>query len=135
MDTRFEGSCLCGNVQFSVDGFSDKVANCYCSMCRKFHGAAFGTLVGVKGLSWRSGKGFLKDVVASNGTTRTFCSNCGSSIGFRVKGEPLENIELAISTFDVDIPVKVDAQIYTAYKPNWCELQPNLPAYSDERTS
>ncbi|PKF80647.1 glutathione-dependent formaldehyde-activating GFA [Vibrio sp. vnigr-6D03] len=135
MDTRFEGSCLCGNVQFSVDGFSDKVANCYCSMCRKFHGAAFGTLVGVKGLSWLSGKGFLKDFVASNGTTRTFCSNCGSSIGFRVKGEPLESIELAISTFDVDIPVKVDAQIYTAYKPNWCELPPDLPAYSDGRTS
>ena len=135
MTTLFDGSCLCGNVRFSVTGFSEKVANCHCSMCRKFHGAAFGTLVGVKGLNWVSGKDLLKEFVASNGTTRTFCFNCGSSLGFRVKGEPLENIELAISTFDVDIPVKVDAQIYTAYKANWCGLQQELPAYSEGRAS
>ncbi|WP_442958652.1 GFA family protein [Photobacterium sp. Hal280] len=48
----YQGSCLCRGVQFSVNGFSEKAANCYCSMCRKFHGAAFGTLVGVQGLNW-----------------------------------------------------------------------------------
>lgn len=133
MSTRYKGSCLCGKVSFAVEGFSDKVANCHCSMCRKFHGAAYGTLVGVRGLSWLSGKALLKEFVASNGTTRTFCSNCGSSLGFRVKGEPLEKIELAIATFDTDIPVVVDAQIYTGYKANWCELQPELPAYVEGR--
>ena len=51
MSTGFKGSCLCGSVRFSVDGFCEKAANCHCSMCRKFHGAAFGTLVGVQGLS------------------------------------------------------------------------------------
>ncbi|MCF7505399.1 GFA family protein [Vibrio sp. L3-7] len=135
MSTAFKGSCLCGSVRFSVDGFSEKAANCHCSMCRKFHGAAFGTSVGVQGLSWLSGIDLLKEFVASNGTIRTFCSNCGSSLGFRVQGEPLENIELAISTFDVDIPVKIDAQIYTNYKANWCELQPDLPTHSEGRTS
>ncbi|WP_260260204.1 GFA family protein [Vibrio intestinalis] len=135
MSAGFKGSCLCGGVRFSVCGFSDKVANCHCSMCRKFHGAAFGTLVSVKGLSWLKGKDLLKEFVASNGTTRTFCSNCGSSLGFRVKGESLESIELAISVFDVDIPVKVDAQIYTGYKANWCELYGDLPVYPNGRTS
>ncbi|WP_102796457.1 GFA family protein [Bowmanella denitrificans] len=134
MSQKYQGSCLCGNVRFSVDGFSDKAANCHCSMCRKFHGAAFGTLVGVQGLAWLSGKDLLKDFVASNGTIRTFCINCGSSIGFRVKGEPVGNIELAIATFDTDIPVTIDAQIYTGYKANWCELQPELPAYFEGRT-
>uniref|UniRef100_UPI0021001444 GFA family protein n=1 Tax=Vibrio splendidus TaxID=29497 RepID=UPI0021001444 len=95
----------------------------------------FRTLVGVQGLNWISGRDLLKEFVASNGTTRTFCTNCGSSLGFRVQGEPLENIELAISTFDVDIPVKIDAQIYTNYKVNWCELQPDLPTYSEGRAS
>ena len=126
MCAGFEGSCLCGGVRFSVSGFSEKVANCHCSMCRKFHDAAFGKLVGVKGLSWLTGKHLLKEFVASNGTTRMFCSNCGSSLGFRVKGESLEKIELAISVFDVDIPVKVDAQIYTGYKAKWCELHKGL---------
>ncbi|NOI82667.1 GFA family protein [Vibrio tubiashii] len=135
MSTGFDGSCLCGRIRFSVQGFSEKVANCHCSMCRKFHGAAFGTLVGVKGLSWLTGKDSLREFVASNDTTRTFCSNCGSSLGFRMKGESLENIELAISAFDVDIPVKVDAQIYIGYKANWCQLQSDLPAYTEGRTS
>lgn len=135
MDREYHGSCLCGNVQFSVDGFSEQVANCHCTMCRKFHGAAYGTLVRVTALKWLSGLESLKEFVASNGTIRTFCSNCGTSLGFRSKDEPLQNIELAIATFDADIPVKVDAQIFTSYKANWCELQSSIPAYAEGRTS
>ncbi|MEZ9387486.1 GFA family protein [Vibrio lentus] len=135
MSTGFKGSCLCRSVRFAVDGFNEKAANCHCSMCRKFHGAAFGTLVGVQGLNWLSGRDLLKEFVASNGAIRTFCSNCGSSLGFRVQGEPLENIELAISTFDVDIPVKIDAQIYTNYKANWCELQAELSVFPEGRST
>ena len=133
MTKAFKGSCLCGEIRFSVSGFSEKAANCYCSMCRKFHGAAFGTLVAVQGLQWLSGEPLLKEFVAPNGTVRTFCSCCGSSLGFRVKGAPQEDIELAISLFDEDIPVNIDAQIYTAYKANWCSLDPKLPSYSEGR--
>lgn len=103
-------------------------------MCRKFHGAAFGTLVGVESLSWLSGDLLLKEFIASNGTIRTFCLQCGSSLGFRVKGAPIEEIELAISTFDCDIPVKIDAQIYTRYRANWCVLQADLSAFKEGRT-
>ena len=95
-------------------------------MCRKFHGAAFGTLADVEGLKWLSGKERLKDFVAANGTSRTFCSDCGSSLGFRVQGAALEDIEIAVSTFDDDIPILIDAQIYTAYKANWCPLMINF---------
>ncbi|ENM5843720.1 GFA family protein [Vibrio mimicus] len=133
MSKTYKGSCLCGSIQFSVCGFSEKAANCYCSMCRKFHGAAFGTLVEVQGLQWLSGEHLLKEFVAHNGTIRTFCSDCGSSLGFRTKGSTHSEIELAISTFDEDIPVKVDAQIYTAYKPSWCHLDSHLPVFAEGR--
>lgn len=129
--SKFKGSCLCGEIQFSVSGFSDNAANCHCSMCRKFHGAAFGTLVSVKNLKWLSGDYLLKEFIASNGTIRTFCLNCGSSLGFRVKDASLEKIELAIATFDCDIPVTINAQIYTDYKANWCELQTNITVFKE----
>ncbi|WP_305857935.1 GFA family protein [Balneatrix alpica] len=129
----YKGSCLCGAVTFVVNGFSAQAANCYCSMCRKFHGAAFGTLVAVQGLHWLSGESLLKDFIAANGTVRTFCSACGSSLGFRGKHAGVDEIELAIATFDDDIPVTIDAQIYTAYKPNWCVLQPDLLAFAQGR--
>ncbi|WP_435979282.1 GFA family protein [Psychrobacter sp. DM4] len=133
MSIEYKGSCLCGEVQFSVTGFDEQVANCHCTMCRKFHGAAFGTLVSVQGLRWLSGKSLLKEFIASNGTIRTFCIECGSSLGFRVKDAPLEQIELAIALFDDDIPVNIDAQIYTNYKANWCELQSSLDTFSEGR--
>ncbi|MFT5721946.1 MAG: hypothetical protein ACI9W6_002264 [Motiliproteus sp.] len=130
---KYKGSCLCGGVTFSADGFSDQAANCHCTKCRKFHGAAFGTLVGINGLTWSSGKELLKHFTAQNQSIRTFCNTCGTSLGFRVKGASLEEIELAIATFDDDIPVKIDAQIYTDYKANWCQLQSNLPAFAEDR--
>lgn len=133
MSKEYKGSCLCGGVAFSVAGFSDKAANCHCSMCRKFHGAAFGSLVGVTGLKWLSGHENLKEFEASNGTVRTFCRECGSSLGFLSKGAPSKDIELAIATFDVDIPVEIDANIYTNYKANWVELQDNLTQFDEGR--
>ncbi|NQZ30623.1 MAG: GFA family protein [Oceanospirillaceae bacterium] len=133
MSELFKGSCLCGVVKFSVTAFNPQVGNCHCSMCRKFHGAAFATLVSVSNLNWSSGQSLLKDFTAANGTIRTFCSQCGSSIGFRVKGASLGAMEVAIATFDADIPVKVDAQIYTDNKANWCELQKDITAFTQGR--
>lgn len=135
MNCIYKGSCLCHRVTFSVNGFSERAANCYCTMCQKFHGAAFGTLVSVKGLTWNSGYELLKHYKANNGTIRTFCKECGSSLGFRVKNAPIEEIELAIATFNDDIPVKIDAQIYTRYRSNWCHLESDLPVFKEGRTA
>lgn len=36
-----KGSCLCGAVTFSVNKFKPLTGHCHCSMCQKFHGAAY----------------------------------------------------------------------------------------------
>ena len=128
----YQGSCLCQQVRFSVVGFKGTVGNCHCTMCRKFHGAAFATLVNVEGLTWLSGLEQLKDFVAPNGTIRTFCSHCGSSLGFRSKDAPLDEIEIAIATFDEDLPISAEVQIYCAYKANWSELSPTIKTFLEE---
>jgi len=133
MNHTYKGSCLCHRITFVVDDFNEKAANCHCTMCQKFHGAAFGTLVGVSGLKWISGVELIKEFTAPNGTTRSFCKECGSSLGFRVKGASIEEIELAIALFDDDIPVAVDAQIYTTYRANWSTLQSEIPAFCEGR--
>ncbi|WP_372741089.1 GFA family protein [Neptunomonas sp.] len=133
MAKKYKGSCLCGAVSFTVTGFSDRAANCHCSMCRKFHGAAYGTLVGVFNLKWLTGSFHLKEFISPNGAVRTFCKECGSSLGFRVKGAPLSEMELAIATFDEAIPVEIDAHIYIDYKADWCKLQDNLSKFGEGR--
>lgn len=133
MSKQYRGSCLCGGVKFSVESFSRQVANCHCTMCRKFHGAAYGTLVEVGSLRWHTGQTLLKEYVSPNGAVRTFCKECGSSLGFREKGAAPSNIEIAISVFDDEIPVAVDAQIFTRYKASWCELQQGLDNFTEAR--
>lgn len=133
MGQVYRGSCLCGGLSFSVSAFSPRVANCYCTMCRKFHGAPFGTLTGVSGLTWLTGEALLKKYKAPNGTQRYFCGTCGSSIGFLSKGQPESAIELAISAFDTDIPIKPDAHIYTGYKVGWYTINDDLPAFAEGR--
>ena len=104
-------------------------------MCRKFHGAAYGTLVGVTGLKWLDGEKLIKEYVGKNGTVRSFCFECGSSLGFRTKGSARQDIELAVATFDEEIPVVVDAQIYTNYKANWVKLEEGKQTFSESRDS
>ena len=133
MSKYYQASCLCAAINFSVTVFSAQAAHCHCTMCRKFHGAAFGTLVSVAGLKWDSGREYLQEFTAKNGTVRSFCKVCGSSVGFRVKGAALAEIELAVALFDVAIPIEIDAHIYTNYKVNWCTLTDDLVCFSEGR--
>ena len=84
MSKTYKGSCLCGGIRFSVNGLSEKAANCYCSMCRKFHGAAYATFAQAKreNFHWLTGETSIKNYVADNGTVRKFCKDCGSSLIF-----------------------------------------------------
>ena len=52
------GTCLCGNIQFRLDGPFQMMMHCHCSRCRKHHGSAFATFVGApaRGFEWLAGK-------------------------------------------------------------------------------
>jgi hypothetical protein len=42
------GSCLCGGIRYVVSGPVYRMSHCHCSMCRKHHGAAFGTYLNTR---------------------------------------------------------------------------------------
>ena len=128
------GQCLCGEVQFQAQGMSEKMAHCHCSMCQKFHGAAFSTYGAVRRekLIWLKGKDKVKSYIAGNGTTRQFCQNCGSSLVFVSAGE-LEWVEIALATLDNPPAFKPDAHIYTQSKVNWLSIDDDLPKYLQGR--
>jgi len=75
-----KGSCLCGTVQYELDGPSEVMSHCQCSMCRRHHGAAFATFVTVPLASfrWVAGESALSTYQSSAYGKRTFCSKCGS---------------------------------------------------------
>jgi len=131
------GQCLCGKIKYEVTKIEDRMGHCHCSMCRKFHGAAFATLGEAKteNFRWVTGEAQLKSYVAPNGTTRKFCNNCGSSLIFEPAGDAGELIEFSLGTLDSDIELKPDAHIYTEFGANWYETSDNLPKYEKGRDS
>ncbi len=137
MSDPYRGSCLCRVVRFEIDEFLPQVAHCHCSMCRKFHGAAYATIAGVSRskFRWVEGEDALKGYTAENGTTRTFCHHCGSSLTFSSLRAPEEVIEIALGALDGDVPVEPDAHIFVGSGANWVVLSDDLPLYEEGRDS
>jgi hypothetical protein len=137
MAKHYQGSCLCGKIGFEVDQFAPQTGNCHCSMCRKFHGAAYATIAEARSVHfrWTRGEKWLKTYTADNGTRRMFCSNCGSSLTFASPSADPDLVEIALGCFDDEVPVKPDAHIYVASGAKWAEPADNLPQYEAGRDS
>lgn len=129
------GSCLCGSVQYSINKIEKQMAHCHCSMCRKFHGAAFATYgeVRTENFHWICGQDILKHYVAENETKRSFCSICGSSLIFTPSNDTGEYVEFALGTLDSKIENIPDAHIFTDYGCSWFKITDDLPQHHDDR--
>jgi len=135
MSETYRGSCLCGQIRFEVDRFIPRTGNCHCSMCRKFHGAAYATLAETEQqyFRWIAGEALLKGYTADNGTTRRFCSHCGSSLTFSSPLADSKLVEIALGAFDDEVPVAPDAHIYVASGARWATPHDDLPQYEAGR--
>lgn len=137
MTEPYRGSCLCGVVRFEIDEFLPEIGHCHCSMCRKFHGAGYATIAGVarSKFRWTGGKDALKGYTAPNGTTRSFCTQCGSSLTFSSPRAPEDVIEVALGAVDGDPPVQPNAHIFVGSGVSWAAVDDNLPRYLEGRDS
>ena len=86
--TKATGACLCGGVQYSVDGPLSSVIYCHCTQCRKTTGHYFAstscmrehlTISVDRGLRWYE---------SSPEAKRGFCEHCGSSLFWSYKEAP-----------------------------------------------
>lgn len=130
-----QGSCLCGAVRYQAAEVKPDMAHCHCSMCRKFHGAAFGTygVAPAEQFQWLEGEELLSAWRAENGTVRRFCSRCGSSMTFAASGCTGDVVEFALGTLDTPLRSRPDAHIYTDYKADWWEISDGLKAFPEGR--
>ena len=163
------GSCLCGLVRFKIYREESKaerdkivddkdfkfrscfksVAHCHCTMCRKFHGAAFSTFAEVEVKDFHLEKDSLeylsKYESASNNTVRGFCKVCGSSLTFESSYNRNDGtLEVALGCIDKFASIcssqaekipKADCHIYTSFKATFYEIggDDKLPQYSEYR--
>jgi hypothetical protein len=126
-----EGSCLCGDVRYRVDGPVFRMGHCHCSMCRKAHGAAFGTYVNARAehFSFVRGEDRLGRYASSPGAVRTFCTRCGATLQW-IADAPGAPIGIAAGTLDDDPGIRPEFHIFVGSKAPWCELpEDGLPRH------
>lgn len=123
-----QGGCLCGAVRYQIDGQLFDVENCHCSMCRRFHGAAFSTYAKFNPEDFRWLQGESKVVVyrSSPGQGWAFCRTCGSSLGLP-GGDKL--IEITLGTVDGDPGVRPERHTFVGSKASWYEILDPLPQH------
>jgi len=134
---REKGSCLCGGVVFEVAFPSRFCSHCHCSNCRKAHGAAFVTYLGVPEgrLKVLSGVRLLSAYTYGYGvggkrvvSTRTFCRRCGSTVFFSSTRWPGET-HVALACLDGEPDKEPAFHFYYDKRPSWSEVRDKLPKY------
>jgi len=124
-----QGSCLCAAVRYVIDADIDRITHCHCSMCRKAHGAAFGSYGSVPRRSFRFTQG--TDSVAayhsSSSVTRTFCRHCGSTLQWYSDGLHPEWMGIALGTLDTSLEQPKQKHIFAGSKASWYRINDGLP--------
>lgn len=129
MSTAIHGQCLCGSTRFAFDLPTKWVAHCHCTMCRRAHGAAFVTWVGVEAtrLHWLSDAD-LRWYDSSSGAQRGFCAQCGSPIAFRSERWPGE-IHLTHASIDAELDRAPQLHVFHDTHVPWVILGDDLPRH------
>jgi hypothetical protein len=121
------GSCLCGSIRYEIRGPIGPATHCHCSMCRKAHGAAFGTYARVQKADFVlvSGAEDIASYQSSPKVTRTFCRRCGSTLQF-IRAIRPNTFALALGTLDDDPGVRPSMHIHIESKVPWLDINDGL---------
>lgn len=114
-----EGSCLCGEVTYQVDCEPQPYVHCHCRTCRKAHGSAFSSVMGVPKakFKWTKGEENLSHFESSPGKVRCFCQLCGSQIIAQRKNTDL--VLLRMGCLDTEFEDRANLHIWRSDSASW----------------
>jgi hypothetical protein len=126
----YQGSCLCGQVRFEIDGAIRNIVYCHCSQCRKAQGSAFATngIVSTTAFKLTAGQDRLTGYESSPGQHKYFCRTCGSPILSRNTASP-DQVRIRLGSLDSAITERPQAHIFATSKAEWEDICGDLPQY------
>ena len=124
--TETRGRCHCGRVRFVARFPSRFACHCHCESCRRAHGAAFVTWVGMEATrcSIDDTRQTLRWYASSPGAERGFCSHCGSTLFFRSQRWAGE-LHIVHANFDGDVDRAPQAHAFWDAHVDWAGVDPN----------
>ena len=130
--SELSGRCLCGAVQYRINGKVDDAFFCHCESCRRSSGAPFMAWGRVKQDRFELIRGGLKEFASSPGVTRSRCANCGTEITYQHKDcDP--DLDFPLATLDAPEKVTPAYHIRVSEKLPWIVISDKLPTYAEWR--
>ncbi|MEJ2133543.1 MAG: GFA family protein [Gammaproteobacteria bacterium] len=128
----YEGSCLCGNIHYRIEGELSDFGYCHCTSCRKASGAAHGANAGLerRNFTLSDPMGVLREYESSPGKFRAFCSNCGSPL-YAYLGATRELIRVRLGTLDTPFRKHAKAHTFVGDKAPWEIIYGDLPEFEE----
>ena len=128
----YTGSCLCGQIEFRLDGPISSIIHCHCSLCRKSSGTAYSTngFVDTGALRIVRGLELVTSFEYKPGRRRFFCSVCGAPI-YSTSELDRSRVRIRLGSLDSDISERPMAHTFITSKANWELLDSNLPRFEE----
>ena len=122
------GSCLCGQVSYSIREPLASIEICHCTQCQKAQGSAFASNIPVNQADFvlHSGVDVLKAYASSMDKKRFFCSHCGSPV-YSVRESLPGVLRVRAGLLNGAITVRPVRHAYVASKCSWWEIHDELP--------
>ena len=123
-----KGSCLCGDVTFTVTGEPFDPAACHCSQCRKMSGHVWAAaIVAEDGIEIA---GPVRWYASSEQARRGFCPRCGSSLFWQALGSG--QMDFALGAVDGPTEMHLARHIYVESKGDYYDIPENEPQQEGE---
>ena len=126
-ESMVAGSCACRSIRFLVVPPVKWCTHCHCNACRRQHGAAIVTWVGVPLGNFKlAGREHLKWYTCSDEAKRGFCINCGSPLLFMSTRWP-EDVHVTRASFHGRLKIKPAFHIHFDQHVSWFPFEDSLP--------
>jgi hypothetical protein len=126
------GSCLCGEVNYEIDGELGEFGYCHCRSCRKASGSAHGANAPVDRASFRltSGAELIREFESSPGKLRAFCSRCGSPLFAYLTQSP-DVLRIRLGSLDTPFNKRPRAHTFVSQKADWEPIEGAVPQFPE----
>ena len=126
----YKGSCLCGSIQFTLEGGITDIIHCHCSLCRKASGSAYATngFINAEDLKLTDPNNALTFYESSKGKRKYFCKNCGAPV-YSSNDQSPQRVRLRLGVLDSKIEERPISHNFVTSKANWEDLDDQLPHY------
>ena len=125
-DETLHGQCLCGSVRFhGILQTGRGVGLCHCGQCRRWASGPFMAIRFERGVTFDADAS-LKWFKSSDYGERGFCSDCGSSLFWRVTGGG-KDMAISVSTLPDDHGIEIMEHIWVDDQPHWYAFADDTP--------